>query len=301
MGGCHYFTNDEPSLPTQPLHKSTVIRLVGQGLIELPSKAEIQDRSKSHMIIKILAFFQTSWFLIQCVARAASARSLPSTSTLPSTLTHLEIVTVAYISINACTYIAWWDKPQNVIRPIRYRQLPLLSSETYRRYQPRTHFYYHFIVVELLKVISCLADDVFTPFNSQYIPMFYSGGSVGNAELTSICIALLMGMVSAGIHCIAWSSQSFGASSLSQALLWRVFSLKIGILLVIIVFIMFTVFMDGFPGKWWETGCLILIVIGIALYVISRIGLLILALVALRSLPPAAYETTYWTSFIPHI
>ena len=37
------------------------------------------------------------------------------------------------------------------------------------------------------------------------------------------------------------------------------------------------------------------------LYVLSRVALLVIAFMSLRSLPPGAYETVHWTTFIPHV
>ena len=37
------------------------------------------------------------------------------------------------------------------------------------------------------------------------------------------------------------------------------------------------------------------------LYIIARAVTLILAFTSLRDLPPGAYETVHWTTFIPHV
>ena len=37
------------------------------------------------------------------------------------------------------------------------------------------------------------------------------------------------------------------------------------------------------------------------LYILARAVTLVLAFMSLRDLPPGAYETVYWTTFIPHI
>ena len=37
------------------------------------------------------------------------------------------------------------------------------------------------------------------------------------------------------------------------------------------------------------------------LYIIARVVTLVLAFTPLRDLPPGAYETVHWTTFIPHI
>ena len=37
------------------------------------------------------------------------------------------------------------------------------------------------------------------------------------------------------------------------------------------------------------------------LYIIARVFTLVLALTSLRDLPPGAFDTVHWTTFIPHI
>ena len=37
------------------------------------------------------------------------------------------------------------------------------------------------------------------------------------------------------------------------------------------------------------------------LYILARAVTLILAFTSLRGLPPGAYETVHWTTFIPHV
>ena len=37
------------------------------------------------------------------------------------------------------------------------------------------------------------------------------------------------------------------------------------------------------------------------LYIIARAATLVLAFTSLRGLPPGAYETVHWTTFIPHV
>jgi len=43
-----------------------------------------------------------------------------------------------------------------------------------------------------------------------------------------------------------------------------------------------------------------MLTIALIVYVIARIGLIVLMLMSLRSLPPGAYDTVTWTKFIPH-
>ena len=77
-------------------------QLVQTKQIEYPivSRQELQDRSKGDTVAKLLAVSQTTWFLLQCVARAS--RSLA--------LTELEISTAAFAVLNIVVYLLWWDK-----------------------------------------------------------------------------------------------------------------------------------------------------------------------------------------------
>ena len=75
----------------------------------VPTKEEIEDKGKSDWLAKSLVLLQTSWFVMQCIARAVD--HLP--------VTHLEIMTLAYAAMNFVIYIFWWNKPLNVNRPVR--------------------------------------------------------------------------------------------------------------------------------------------------------------------------------------
>ena len=75
----------------------------------VPTKAEIENKGKSNWLAKLLVLLQTSWFVLQCIARAIG--HLP--------VTHLKIVTLAYAAMNFMMYIFWWHKPLNVNQPVR--------------------------------------------------------------------------------------------------------------------------------------------------------------------------------------
>jgi len=73
------------------------------------SEEYIKDRSKSDILSKLIAILQTTWFILQCIARGQQKL----------TLTELELVTLALASLNAITYVFWWHKPLGVQVPIR--------------------------------------------------------------------------------------------------------------------------------------------------------------------------------------
>ena len=87
-----------------------------KGLLQNPefkfptiTEADIQDRSKGDAPWKIVAIFQTTWFLVQCIARGQQRLAL----------TELELVTLALASLNAVTFRIWWDKPLGVEEPVK--------------------------------------------------------------------------------------------------------------------------------------------------------------------------------------
>ncbi|KAF8649495.1 hypothetical protein AX16_005764 [Volvariella volvacea WC 439] len=73
---------------------------------KLPSikKREIEDHGKGDMLSKSIVVLQTTWFVIQCIARRVEGL----------VLTEHELVTLAFAALNVTTYFLWWDKPLSV-------------------------------------------------------------------------------------------------------------------------------------------------------------------------------------------
>ncbi|KAJ3570429.1 hypothetical protein NP233_g4405 [Leucocoprinus birnbaumii] len=68
------------------------------------SEDEINDKSKGDFFTKLIVVIQTTWFIVQCIARWVQRLHV----------TELEIVTLAFAILNVITYILWWNKPQNM-------------------------------------------------------------------------------------------------------------------------------------------------------------------------------------------
>ena len=85
--------------------------LIRDSDFEFPdtTEADIQDRSKGDVLFKLIAILQTSWFIIQCIARGQQRLAL----------TELELVTLALASLNAVTFAIWWHKPLGVQEPMK--------------------------------------------------------------------------------------------------------------------------------------------------------------------------------------
>ncbi|KAF9443398.1 hypothetical protein P691DRAFT_842859 [Macrolepiota fuliginosa MF-IS2] len=65
---------------------------------------EINDRSKGDFLTKLFVVLQTTWFLLQCLARWVA--HLP--------VTELEVISLAFCFLNIITYFLWWNKPQKM-------------------------------------------------------------------------------------------------------------------------------------------------------------------------------------------
>lgn len=108
MGGFMLFEGDTPVRILFPDEMETLAK---SELIDFPriTEEEIQDRSKGDFISKGLVVVQSTWFVLQCLARAV--KHLP--------VSELEVMTLAYATLNFVTYAIWWNKPLNVQRSFR--------------------------------------------------------------------------------------------------------------------------------------------------------------------------------------
>ena len=100
----------EGERPKGVLSSEKLAELAGNGDIKFPTvtEKEIQDRSKANALSKGLAIGQTTWFILQCIARAVQGLDI----------TQLELLTVALAFLNAFMYIFWWNKPFDVETPV---------------------------------------------------------------------------------------------------------------------------------------------------------------------------------------
>ena len=97
--------------------------LVSSGKITPPSISEedIQARSKGDGLAKALVIIQTTWFIAQCIARRIQGL----------VITEIELVTLAFATLNSVMYFLWWNKPLNVEStvPIYLKPAPVQGNE----------------------------------------------------------------------------------------------------------------------------------------------------------------------------
>lgn len=82
MGGFHLFERGskergsngqsifkEDDIPHHPLHPDDIIQHSTLYSFTMPTEPEIKDKGKSDWLAKSLVLIQTSWFVMQCIAR----------------------------------------------------------------------------------------------------------------------------------------------------------------------------------------------------------------------------------------
>jgi len=266
--------------PLHPLTPEKINYLVNNGYIDFPdiTEKEIRDKSKGDALSKFLVILQTGWFILQCIARAVE--HLP--------VTELELVTVAFATLNFATYIFWWNKPLNVQQPFRVLLKKPIVDRQNRPWERETGLSEW--VVWMFAVIFGEEDDEVELTMEKRVPTFFAGGlgerQRGLAALGAATIAMIFG----GIHCIAWS---FSFPTLAEKIIWRVSSIAI----ISVPFYFLVFFVYGRPlGLRVGTS----FIPPFLLYLVARLVLLVQAFTTLRSLPSEAFQTVHWTTFIPH-
>ncbi|KAF8646098.1 hypothetical protein AX16_007385 [Volvariella volvacea WC 439] len=301
-----------------------------EGGIVFPtiSTDEIMDKAKGDLLSKVVVVMQTSWFVIQCVARHAQGLLI----------TELELVTLAFATLNVITYFLWFSKPLNAEYPIFFRKDGSRSSGpmvlardnlgvsdnylgTWRGWTGGREESGHGIGWLFMALWNLL---VARPFRAIFEPLdalagthgvkspthvgpYYSGNPSENALGGMAVMFTLIGGIFGGIHLIGWN---FRFQTDIERDLWRISSVVITAEPVVL-FCMIMVF--GVVGNLKDPGTstvakvvsfvavMLGLFLGFVLYIFARIALLVLPLFALRNLPLSAFETVQWADYIPHI
>jgi hypothetical protein len=308
MGGFHLFRRPagEPGqnvnsfIPNEndiPLHPLSINALRdGEFEYTMPTEKEIKDRGKSNWLAKALVLVQTTWFVMQCIARGI--RHLP--------VTELEIVTLAYATMSFGIYLFWWDKPLNVGCPIRVfattdsqgveEKAPVRETPGVGQRLLVWKWDWHKLQMMLNYITGNqdTDDDMLAP----RVPTFWSGNPTSNQAGAADVITLMVGIIFGAIHCIAWS---FEFPSHTELVLWRISS--VGIIVTPAYILVSFLFGVVYNLPDWMNVVIAMPTVTFLplLYMVARAATVVLAFMSLRALPPAAYETVHWTTFIPHI
>jgi hypothetical protein len=261
-----------------------------ETIIPFVTEEEIKDKGKSDALSKFIVLLQTSWFIIQCIARGI--KHLP--------LTELEIVTLAYAMMNLFVYIFWWDKPHDVGCPIRVYE-SLTTSYTAKKWNTGLWVIFEKAFIYVLG----MQDKYIVLSYERKVPMFWSGGVEDNdsGDTVSMGASLgpsILGIAFGAIHCIAWP---YVFPSHAELVLWRTSSIA-----MMIVPLLSAVFCAFFAAKEVKgvlavilVLCVVLLTLSSWLYIAARIATIVMAFTTLRALPSDAFTVVDWTTFIPHI
>ncbi|KAF8516558.1 hypothetical protein BU17DRAFT_50787 [Hysterangium stoloniferum] len=307
----------------------------GKGIIQFPTikKEEIQDRSKGDALSKGLVVIQTTWFIIQCIARKAEGLDT----------TQIELLTLALAALNGVMYFLWWDKPLDVRWPVPV-QLLETPSDWAPSEQPEVVFRsigagLRYIVSQPLKtlerkpwyMVPCIIlfhwpksvlFATFRRFNDfmqsersasikdgqMRVHLVYALAKKRPGEPTKLDIPpLVLGTVFGAIHSIGWF---YTFPTHTEALLWRVCSV-LGIAIPGLFSIFFglmsvsgsllEILSDRNLYTWLLARISVPLIATLPVYILARLGLLVEAVISLRALPSKAYANVEWTSFLPHI
>jgi hypothetical protein len=313
MGGYVLCNSDGERL--YPLDLENIENLIQSGAIDFPkiTKDEIEDKSKGNIVSKGLAIIQTGWFIMQCIARGASHLAI----------TELEIMTVAFAFLNLVTYVFWWNKPLDVTCPVRIvlkeghrapeprspervslwsrfgRMFSLYpdqddSDEGHSAPEPRPQERVGLLdrVWWMFTLIDPERDNEVDLLREKQVPTFYAGPVPSQSRDALLIAEILIAVIFGGIHCIAWS---FSFPTRVEQIFWRVSSIAT----ISTPFLILVIF-PADPDVPDIFQYLLLIFLSLV-YIFSRLALLILSFISLRSLPPSAFYTVYWTNFIPHV
>jgi hypothetical protein len=293
---------------------------IRQGIIDPPiiTKEAIKDRGKGDAISKTLIVLQTTWFVVQCIARWS--QRLP--------VTELEIVTLGFAMFNGITYGLWWDKPQHVGQPVfleskksrgdtsptgtgifedaETESNPLLQSWLRRklRQEIEEHAYSPSLLWRLpFRILQALGRPLIkmsgnSTVTKMRVGMFYTAElSEWEGGLYATTVPLAIAALFGAVHLIP--SWFIHFSSPQEMWLWRFAAIvmTVGPASVLVTYLKFvSSYLKFLPLLFAPTTGL-----GLALYPIARIIIFTLSFTALHSLPPGALQTVEWTTFIPHL
>lgn len=306
-GGFILETGDCPAFP---INAKSIFYLRSTGWIDSPTitRENIWDRSKADLFAKGFAAFQTSWLLVQCVARAVQKIAISP----------LELFTIAFILPTIATAFFWANKPQNVDEPTVIRPKWLMADVLIGAGDAAKEPYVDTPMDFIEKPMwegwkrrpSLLHYGGLHRRPLARIPNDYSPPPPTGKEAFFVWV---VSVVHAGIHLIGWG---FDFPTYTEALIWRVSSL---ILLVMMVggavpvistrpwfdfsFNLLWIWVIDARKSTWIRRNLIAYIVNFAyfIYIVARLLIFVEIFLSFRSLPDSAYEDINWTGFLPHL
>ncbi|KAH8812184.1 hypothetical protein F5884DRAFT_820164 [Xylogone sp. PMI_703] len=283
-----------------------LIHLLTQDIVDLRSSGvlpklpyitleEINDRSKSDSLVRVITVAQIVWMIIQIIARAS--RSLA--------ISQLEISVIAFAVCAIILYVVNWEKPKGV-------QLPITIISYPGPFPPQT-----MEIVEkdrnqnmnFLKILIWIVGGIFTFSDitkkrlGKHIPNAYNYETPliskwFDLSKSDIFGLLLSTTVFSAVHIAAWN---FAFPTHGESLLWKIAAVlctAVGLVCIGVILLAYLV------GSIWEDFAYVLAGLSLVLltagYIIYRLFLIVETFRCLFFLPPSAYVAT-WATNLPHL
>ncbi|KAJ3487963.1 hypothetical protein NLI96_g3188 [Meripilus lineatus] len=321
MGGFMVYDGEKPVHvafydPSPDLERIDSRFILSQWSIPRINEQDIQDKSKSDALSKVIALFQVAWFLLQLLARYCEKLAV----------TELEILTLAFCALNFAIYALWWKKPFAVDRSyaIRWKddEWELLPPPSPPFVKPaRDPFYRPFLewmrepkrgidrfakmlieapssVMQVLYLRITYGDTMVhdsgqrvSTFSPRMMQLGYRMAAI--YYLSGSILILMFG----SIHFLAWSVGPTSADRWA----WRACTICVTVLPM-------TVFSIGsyvvpLTRISWIITLLFKWTLRVIplLYLLARLGLFVLVFKSLVNCPPSALVAISWPQLVPHI
>ncbi|KAG9309338.1 hypothetical protein JVU11DRAFT_10830 [Chiua virens] len=225
---------------------------------------DIKDKSSADALGKVILAIQLSWFITQVIVRLSYR--------LTVTLVELDTVCMAVLTVPLL--FCWWNKPHCPGRPYIFYRRNAEPSDVSRMANNSEKLPPKHLEISTQRRKRELFIPVESHSRSQNIlPFCFTWATFGT------------------LHALAWN---YEFPSGPERTVWRVASLA----LVIPPFICGIGAVSLPAGSRTLTLWLwIFVVIG----GVSRLTLVVLMFMSLRSLPPSSYQVVLWTNYIPHL
>ncbi|KAL4883891.1 hypothetical protein BJY04DRAFT_226222 [Aspergillus karnatakaensis] len=254
--------------------------------LPVTTTADLRDRAKSDLFAKAFALLQCGWLITQSIARVCTGL----------VLTKLELVTLAFIVIGIVMYGLWWHKPFDVQHTTVPRCPGNRANEawttltTLHEIRGRSHRRTKDLRLKNLDV---------RDFRSYLFARQF--------RLTPV-VFNLTSAVFTGLHIAAWN---WSFPHRAGMVCWRVFSLGAlcSSLTPALIGVMFRpraagrrdrdIDQDQKKGVVQQM-LLACVVVCLVVYLVSRMGLIVLMFYCFSSMPAGVYEDVDWSDIFPH-
>ena len=297
-----------------PINAAQLSHLVADGYMRMPSitKDEIWDKSKADRFAKLLACGQIGWLLIQCVARAI--QHLP--------ITPLEIATLGFTIPSFATFALWFSKPVDIQIPMTI-ELEDKLEDLLKKLGPQASCSWRDTPLDFIGPVNSpsfvsevILKNRIWPGHARFTgPADRIRNDVFGLKYskTDQLFVAATWVSYAAVHLIAYD---FSFPSHAEVIIWRVSAIAMAGSMVLIWMVgnRKTFLLVGYlwPSKRKEMEKIsnergkvsrVQILSGAAIalmYMSARVCLIVLALIALRQVHAAVYNSVEWTGLFPH-